>query len=121
MAGETAHLIFVMGQLLVISGNIAPGSIVNANGLGVSRFLAVIPLARGDGVNGLLDAPPAARLNHRVLNDVSTLQINVITVLVLLLAVARHALKQRNACAAFVVHADAGQVAPFRLIELAVN
>src|SRR5438876_5534225 len=90
VTGKTAHLIFLMGQLLVISGNITPGGIVYANGLGVSRFLAVIPFARGDGVNGLLDAPPAARLNHGVLNDIADLQDNVITVLVLLLAVARH-------------------------------
>ena len=107
-----------MGQLIAVCGNVAPGRVVCANGFGVARLFAVITRPRRDCVHRLRHPPPPSWFDHRVLNDVAGFQVDVLPILVLLLAIAGDALKQRDRCAAFVAHTYAArQVTSFALIE----
>jgi len=69
---------------------------------------------------GLLDTPPAPRHDHRILNDVSGLQSNFFSVLVLLLCIRPDGLKQQHASTFGIAKTNRREIAHDPLIELVV-
>src|SRR2546425_4396022 len=102
MTRETSHITIAMSQLIVVTWKIAPRLIVLADRLCVTRLLAVVARARRDRVGGLHDAPPAARHNQRILDNVAIFQLNVFAVLIFLCAIASDALKGGHFCSGFI-------------------
>ena len=112
-----------MRQKLIVRRHVAPGRIVCPHRFRVARLRAVVLWVRRvgiDRVGRLLDPPPAAGNDHRILNDVSGFQRDVVPILVFLLRIRSDGLKQRDLAAARVAEADVGQRASFALLELAI-
>src|SRR5437660_8491592 len=102
MTRETSHITIAMGQLAVVTWKIAPRLIVLPHRLCITRFLAVVARAWRNRVGGLHDAPPAARHDQRILDDVATFQLNVFAVLIFLCAIAIDALKDWQFSSSFI-------------------
>ena len=123
VAGKAGHILVAMRQLFVVGGHIAPGRIVEAHRFRVARLHAVVLSVDGvriDGVDGLLHSPPTARDYHGVLNDVPSLERDLIAIFVLLPGVAVNALKQKHAAAVRIAKPNRCQVPHYTLIKLTV-
>src|SRR5437588_6463279 len=107
MTRETSHITIAMSQLIVITWKIAPCLIVLPHRLCIARFLAIVARAWRDCVGGLHDAPPAARHDQRILDDVAICQLNVFAVLIFLCAIASDALKDGHFSSSFIPHGKA--------------
>ena len=107
MTREAGHITVAMGQLIVVTWKIAPRLIVLPHRLCIARFLAVVARARRNRVGGLHDAPPAARHDQRILDDLAILQLNVFAVLIFLCAIAIDALKHWYFSSSFIARAKA--------------
>src|SRR5436853_7661513 len=107
MTRETSHITIAMSQLLVVTRKTAPRLIVLPHRLCIARFLAVVARARRNRVGGLHDAPPAARHDQRILDEVAICQLNVFAVIIFLCAVASDALKDGHFCSGFIPHGKA--------------
>src|SRR5438128_3309683 len=107
MTREASHITVAVSQLIVVTRKIAPRLIVLPNCLCVTRLLAVIASARRDRVGGLNDAPPAARHDQRILDNVAIFQLNVFAVLIFLCAIARVFLKDWHLRSGFIARSKA--------------
>src|ERR1051325_8098582 len=110
MARDASHICVAVGQLVLITRHIAPGGVVFANRFCEARFLAVVARGWIDSVRGLNDTPPAYGHDHRVLHNIACLQLDVFSVLVLLLPIASDSLKERDLCPGFIANANTRQV-----------
>src|SRR6185369_3390626 len=106
VARNTSHIRIAVRQSLIVCRHIAPTRVVFANRLRVTRLLAVVASAGRNRVDSLNHPPPAAWDDHRVLNDVTGFQLDVFAALILLLAIARNPLKERNPGASLISHTN---------------
>src|SRR5260370_183409 len=112
-----------MSELFIVSGHVAPGRIIGAHGLRITRLNAVVLWMRCiwiDDVRRLFDAPPETRHNHRVLDNVARFQRDFVPVLVFAFGIGADSLKQKLSITFRTTKANRGQIAPLALIELAV-
>ena len=123
MTGKAGHVFVTMRQQLVIRRHVTPGRIVSAHRLRIARLHTIILRVRRIRiyrVGSLLNAPPAPRYDHRILNNVSGLQSNFVSVLVFLFPVASDGLKQQHPSAFGIAKTNRREIAHYPLIELVV-
>src|SRR5213594_447466 len=110
MTRNAGHIAASVSELITIVWNTAPRRVVFSNCLRVLRTLVEVTSAGCDSVERLWNTPPTPRHNHRVLNNVASLQVDVSSLFAFSFSIACDALKQRNPCARFVAHSNARQV-----------
>ncbi len=110
-----------MGELFIVSRNVAPGRVIGAHGLRITRLDAVI-LGMWrigiDGVRRLFDAPPTTRHDDRILDNISGFQSDLTPVFICALGVGADSLKQQLSIAFRTAKANRGQITTLALIEL---
>src|SRR5260221_4828352 len=113
-----------MRELLIVCRNVAPGRVIGAHGLGITRLYTVILRVwriRIDGIDCLFDTPPATRHYDRILDNVTGLQSDLVSVLVLPLAVSLNGLKQKLSPTFRSTKANCREITFRTLCELAVS
>src|ERR1700750_2769580 len=99
-----------MSKSIVVGRNVAPRRVVFLNRLRILRALVKIATARCYCVERLRHAPPATRHDHRVLHDVAGFEIDINPARVLLFAIARDTLEERDARTVRITNADSCQL-----------
>src|SRR5688500_11145326 len=97
MTGDTSHILIAMRELIVVGRNVAPRRVVFANGFRVSRLFVVVARSGSHRIECLRDAPPTSGDDHRVLHDVTGLQINIDAFRGLPFSIASYSLEKWNA------------------------
>src|SRR5688572_29031969 len=110
MARNARHISVTMRQCVVILRHITPRRIVLADGFRVTRVLAVVASSRNNRVHSLAYAPPTSGDHHRILHDVTSLQINISAGFVLPFSIAGYLLEKWDLRARLIAHPDACEV-----------
>ncbi len=112
-----------MRELLIVCRNVAPGRVIGAHGLGITRLDTVILRVwriRIDGIDRLFDTPPTTRHDDRILDNVAGFQSDLVSVLVFPLAVSLNGLKQKLSPTFRSTKANCREITFRALCELAV-